>query len=154
PLVVHNNLAELQADGSLQLRGDLAEPAPYGRLDVHEGGKVYLQGREFDITSGTFVYQGTLDPQIQVVATTVVGQADGDVEVTVSANGNLHEPRLSLTSVPPYSEKELASLVATGRTDVTLDTSTVVLGQQAATLLAGRFTRTVARQLMSLGFDQ
>jgi translocation and assembly module TamA len=154
PLVVRNNVAELQADGSLQVRGDLAEPAPFGRLEMHEGGRVFLQGREFTITSGSFVYQGTMDPEIHVVATTVVSHPDGDVEVTVSANGNLREPRLSLTSVPPYSEKELASLIVTGRPDVTLDASTVVLGRHAAALLAGRFTRTVARQLMSLGFDQ
>jgi outer membrane protein insertion porin family len=154
PLVVRNNLAELQAGGSLQVRGDLAEPAPFGRLEAHPGGRVFLQGREFTITSGTFTYQGTFDPAMQIVATTVISQVDGDVEVTVGANGNLREPRLTLTSVPPYSEKELASLIVTGRPDVTLDASTVVLGRHAAALLAGRFTRTVARQLMSLGFDQ
>ncbi|HET8647210.1 MAG TPA: translocation/assembly module TamB domain-containing protein, partial [Vicinamibacteria bacterium] len=70
PLVVRNNLAELQAQGTLQVRGDLAEPAPFGRLEAHPGGKVFLQGREFHLTSGTFVYRGTMDPDIHIVATT------------------------------------------------------------------------------------
>lgn len=154
PLVVRNNLAELQAGGTLNVRGDLAEPAPFGRLEAHPGGKIFLQGREFNLVSGSFVYRGTMDPEIHIVATTVVGQTTGDIEVTVSASGHLREPRLTLTSVPPYSEKELASLIVTGRPDVTLDASTAVLGRHAASLLAGRFTRQVARQLMALGFDQ
>ena len=154
PLMVRNNLAELQADGSLTVRGDLETIAPFGRMELLEGGKVILQGREFAITSGTLVFQGTTDPEIHITATTVVPQTSGDIEVTVTASGQLEAPDLRLTSVPSYSEKELASLIVTGRPDVTLDSSTAVLGQEAATLLAGRFTRQISRQLLSLGFDQ
>lgn len=154
PLVVRNNLAELQAEGTLSLRGDLQDIAPFGRLEVHPGGKVLLQGREFTISSGTLVYQGTTDPEIHIVATTVIPQSEGDVEVTVAANGPLDDPRVTLSSSPPLSERELASLIVTGRPDVTLDTSTAILGRHAASLLAGRFTRQISRELMSLGFDQ
>jgi outer membrane protein insertion porin family len=154
PLMVRNNLVELQADGTLSIRGDLETIAPFGRMDLLEGGKVILQGREFSISSGTLVFKGTTDPEIHITATTVVNQTTGDIEVTVSASGQLESPQLTLTSVPSYSEKELASLIVTGRTDVTLDSSTAVLGEAAATLLAGRFTRQISRQLMALGFDQ
>ena len=53
PLLVRNNLAQIQAVGTLRLRGDMDEPAPFGRLEIRPNGKVFLQEREFTITSGT-----------------------------------------------------------------------------------------------------
>jgi hypothetical protein len=113
PLVVRNNLAELQADGGLQLRGDLAEPAPFGHKS--RGRQGVPQGREFTITSGSFVCRA-LDPEIHVVATTVSEPARRRRGGDGGASGAC-EPRLSLTSVPPYSERSWpASSSPGGRT--------------------------------------
>ena len=57
-------------------------------------------------------------------------------------------------STPSLSESEIASLIATGQRNATLGTGTVIVGEQAAALLAGRFTRQIARQLIDLGLDQ
>jgi hypothetical protein len=155
PLFVRNNLAELGVTGRLDVRGDLASPAPFGRLDVQEGGKVFLQTREFTVESGSLVYTGTLEPEIAIQAKTVITQpGDSDVEVTIKAEGPLMSPKLDLTSQPEYSEKEIASLVATGRRTVTLDNTAWVAGEQAATLLAGRLSRRFERGLAPLGFDE
>ena len=62
PLLVRNNLAELEAEGSVTLRGSAAELAPFGRFEIRPGGKAFLQGREFSIESGSLIYEGTTDP--------------------------------------------------------------------------------------------
>jgi hypothetical protein len=155
PFYVRNNLAELEATGAWRVRGDLDEPAPFGRLEINPGGKVFLQEREFTVTSGNLVYNGTKDPDLDVRAETVIPQVgEQDIEVTVAAQGSLDFPKLNLSSSPPRSEKELASLITTGRPDVGLNSGAWIVGEQAATLLTGRFTREISRNLRDLGFDQ
>ena len=155
PFYVRNNLAELDATGTWRVRGDLDEPAPFGRLEITPGGKVYLQEREFTVTSGSLVYNGTDDPDIEVRAETVIPRVDDqEIEVTVAAHGSLDFPQLTLSSSPSRSEKELASLITTGRPDVGLNSGAWIVGEQAATLLTGPFTREVSRSLRELGFDQ
>ena len=63
---IRNNLGELNVTGRLQLRGDVSDPAPYGRFEVGEGGKVFLQTREFVVERGALIYQGTLEPDIEL----------------------------------------------------------------------------------------
>jgi autotransporter translocation and assembly factor TamB len=149
PVLVRNNLAELEASGHLELRGDLSAPAPFGRLEIREGGKVFLQGRDFTITSGNLIYGGTLDPDLAIRAETLIKQIDADdVQVTVAVDGPLLAPEMKLTSDPSYSEREIVSLITTGRRNVALDSTAWVAGQQASMLLAGRVTRNLAKGLM------
>ncbi len=154
PFLVRNNLAKLEAEGSLTLRGDMNEPAPFGRFEIRSGGKVQIQGRDLTVESGHFIYSGSLDPEIAIRATTVIPQSDGDIEATIVAEGPLTDPRLTLTSDPPMSEREVASLIATGRADPSYSSGAWIVGEQAGGLLAGRFTRRVSRELQALGFDQ
>src|SRR4029079_6322485 len=76
PAVVHNNLAELQATGALWVRGDLDQVSPFGRLELLPGGTVFLQDREFTLTSGSLTYAGTLDPQVAVQAETTIHRTE------------------------------------------------------------------------------
>jgi outer membrane protein assembly factor BamA/autotransporter translocation and assembly factor TamB len=155
PVVVHNNLADLSVTGRMQARGDLATPAPFGRLEIEEGGVLYLQTRKFTIQTGSLSYAGTLDPEINIQAETAIREPGAEeVEITVAVNGPLSKPELKLTSDPSYSEREIASLIATGRRNVALDSSAWVAGEQTAALLAGRLTRNVAKGLMDLGLDE
>src|SRR5262249_20785749 len=90
-----------------------------------------------------------------VRAKTVISEPGaGDVEVTVAADGPLLSPSLELTSEPSYSQKELASLVATGRRNVTMDSAGWVAGEQAAALLAGRVTRGLSKGRAPRGRDE
>jgi outer membrane protein assembly factor BamA/autotransporter translocation and assembly factor TamB len=155
PISIRNNLAELSVTGHLRVRGDLEEPAPFGRLEIAEGGVVFLQTRKFTVSSGTLIYAGTRDPTIAVRAETVIRQPVGeDVAVTVAAEGPLLKPELILTSDPSYSQREIASLIVTGRRGVALDSSAWVTGEQTAALLAGRLTRGLTRELVDLGLDE
>jgi autotransporter translocation and assembly factor TamB len=122
---------------------------------IREGGKVFLQGREFTIDSGSLIYNGTLDPDLAIRAETLIKQIGSeDIQVTVAVNGPLLGPDLTLTSDPSYSEREIVSLIATGRRNVALDSSAWIAGGQATALLAGRVTRNVAKGLMELGIDE
>ena len=161
PVLVRNNLAQIEAVGSLWLRGDMDEPAPFGRLEIRPNGRVFLQEREFTITSGHLIYTGTTSPDISVRAETLIEDVEVargevvDVQVTLAAQGALDRPGIELSSTPPLSQTEIASLIATGQRSVALSggAGAGLVGQQAAALLAGRFTREVSRGLLDLGFD-
>jgi outer membrane protein insertion porin family len=155
PVLVRNSLAELEVTGSLTARGDMETPAPFGRLEFRPGGKVFMQGRDFKISGGSLEYKGTWDPELALVARRERVRPDGesrDYDITVSAQGPLESPRLQLTSDPSLSEREILSLIATGRREsAALDSGAWIVGGQAATLLSGRVTRGVAR---TLGLDE
>ena len=155
PFIVRNNLAEIEAEGGLSVRGDMANPAPYGRFDILSGGKVFLQTREFAVEDGYLTYNGTTDPDVNVRATTVIKDPAQDVQVTIVVSGAMPNVSLDLSSDPSLASSEIASLIATGRADVaSWSSSGWVVGEQASALLLGRFTRVVSKQLIDLGLDQ
>jgi outer membrane protein assembly factor BamA/autotransporter translocation and assembly factor TamB len=155
PFIVRNNLAQVEAEGGLSVRGDMAAPAPYGRFDLLPGGKIFIQTREFAVEEGYLTYNGTTDPDVNVRATTVIKDPAQDVQVTVMVSGTMPNVSLDLSSDPALSAQEIASLIATGRSDVaSWSSSGWIVGEQAGALLLGRFTRAVARQLIDLGIDQ
>ncbi len=155
PLIVRNNLAQIEAEGGLSVRGDMANPAPFGRFDILPGGKIFIQARELTVEDGTLTYTGTTEPDLNVRATTIIKSPAQDVEVTVVASGAMPLVTLDLSSNPSLSQQEIASLIATGRSDLTnVASGGWAVGEQAGTLLLSRFTRKVAKQLIDLGFDQ
>lgn len=165
PILVRNNLARLEARGRLTARGNLDRPAPYGRLEIVPGGRVFLQTREFVVESGDLAYSGDFDPQVSVTAGTRIeafqelgGDATGDkvqFDVTIEARGSLESPRLSFTSTPPASEPELISIIATGRTrNQALGQGSRIAAGQMAAFLAGRVTSDLSRTLEQFGLDQ
>ena len=154
PFIVRNNLAQVEAEGGLSVRGDMAAPAPYGRFDLLPGGKIYIQTREFAVEEGYLTYNGTTDPDVNVRATTVIKDPAQDVQVTVVVSGTMPNLSLDLSSDPSLSAQEIASLIATGRSGVALGSGGWIVGEQVGALLLGRFTPTVARQLRDLGIDQ
>jgi len=153
PFIVRNNLAEIEAEGGLSVRGDMANPAPYGRFDLLPGGKIFIQTREFAVEDGYLSYTGTTDPDVNVHATTVIKDPAQDVQVTVAVSGTMPNVSLDLSSDPALASSEIASLITTGRSDVA-GAGGWIVGEQASALLLGRFTRAVSRQLVDLGLDQ
>jgi outer membrane protein assembly factor BamA/autotransporter translocation and assembly factor TamB len=148
PVLVRNNLASVEAEGRLDFRGDMMEPAPFGRVDLVPGGKVYLQGRAFAVTGGGLEYSGSWDPSLDVAAEARIRADAADYEITVSAAGTLLEPRLAFSSDPPLEEREIVNVIAIGRREASeTDTGTWMAGGQAGALLAGRLTRGVAEKV-------
>ena len=158
PMIVRNNLAQLEATGSWSVRGDLDTPAPFGRLELVPGGKAVIQGREFTIDSGSLTYNGTTQPEISVRATTEIRNVKvrdriDDVQVTVAVGGTLDLPTVNISSDQGLTQEELVSLIATGNTGTSLSSGGRIVGQQAAALFAERFTHEIAHGLLDLGFD-
>jgi outer membrane protein assembly complex protein YaeT len=163
PVLIRNNLAQLDATGSLNVLGDLESPAPVGRLDLRAGGQVFLQQREFTIESGRLTYDGTWDPDISLRAKAVLRGVDlgdvygrQDVEVQVSVAGPLAQPRMTFTSDPGgYSESEIVTMIVTNRArSQALSSGAWVAGEQTALLLTGRLTRGLTSELQGLGLDE
>ena len=152
PVLVRNDLARLEATGELRIRGDLEEPAPYGRLQVRPGGRLFVQGRELAVVSGSLAYSGTFDPSVALTAETQIADGFTTYDIRVSAGGTLGSPTVSLSSQPALSESQIVSLVATGRVSSRpVDAGAWLLGGQAATLFAGRVTKGLAA---TFGLDE
>lgn len=162
PVLIRNNLAQLDATGSLNMLGDLETPAPVGRLDLRAGGRVFLQQREFTIESGRLTYDGTWDPEVSLRAKAVLRGVDlgvygrQDVEVQVQISGPLAQPRMTFSSDPGgYSEAEIVTMIVTNRArSRALSSGAWVAGEQTALFLTGRLTRGLTSELRGLGLDE
>jgi outer membrane protein insertion porin family len=158
PLAVQSNFGRLEATGRVTARGDLQEPAPFGRLDLRRGGRIDLQGRELTVTGGALTYSGSWNAELSLNGETVVPNVEfndrsiRDVRVTASLQGSMEQPSLVLSSDPPLSRQEIVSAIATGGLRSSLvDSSAWLLGGQAATLVSGQLTRRVAQ---TFGLDE
>ena len=161
PVHVVNNQVELEVGGFVSLRGSMETPAPFGRMDIQEGGRVYWQGREFRTRNGSLSYEGSWDPTLSLSAEASIPWQEGgstvqDVRVTVEAKGALNAPSLTFSSQPYHSQMEILNLITTGeiRRDVRLSTGGWVVGEQAAALLAGHLSRKASRSLSKIGVDE
>jgi outer membrane protein insertion porin family len=149
PVMVRNNLADLGITGSLTFRGDMEAPAPFGRLEVSPGGRVYVQGRDFPVESGSFVYDGDWNPTVSLKAKRALSDSDtlDTYEVRLEAEGPLESVQPTLHA-DGLSDAEAFSLVATGHAKSgALSAGARVAGEGAASLVVGRLSR-------SLGLDE
>jgi outer membrane protein assembly complex protein YaeT len=162
PVIVNNNLAHLEVTGDLAIRGDLETPAPFGRVEI-ESGSLYLQGRDFRVSSGRLTYGGDWNPIVALSAETRIqdaaatsGQASRYL-VTLRADGPLLTVKPSLggqavsasdepLSEPPLSQAEVVSLIATGTRSQSANVGRF-MGEQAAAMLAGRVSSGVLKGL-------
>lgn len=171
PVVVRNNLADVRVGGRLHARGDLETPAPFGRLDVVPGGTARLGANDFIVERGSLSYAGTWNAAVDLNAASAkrIGDrkdayrtadarakaATESYDVTVAASGTLDEPRLTLQSTPPLDERQLMSLLLTGRSDADIARQGgLAAGEQTAALLTGRLARGLSEGLQPLGIDQ
>lgn len=142
PVLIRNRLAQLDVDGNLQFRGDLETPAPFGRLDIATGGKIYLGGRPFAVETGRLSYGGDWDPEVNLRAARRV-RDDGDLtehDVELLAEGPMSTVQPVLRS-EGLSDSQVISLVATGRASGGgSGIGAKVVGQQAALLALGEIS--------------
>jgi outer membrane protein assembly factor BamA len=158
PIRVRNNVASLETQGSLTIRGDAQDPAPFGRFELVQGGSVFLQGQEFRITTGGLTFNGTFDPTVQVQvqrtirdANSALGKTNQEYLVTVGVEGSLYSPRLNLSADPAeLSENQILGLITSGESAGSAKASWVA-GAQAASLLAGNVGGSVSKGLAAFG---
>jgi translocation and assembly module TamB len=111
-LRVRNNLARLDGDIDLSLRGTLARPALFGRVDVAAGGELVFSGNEYRVERGqlTFVNPYRVEPVIDLVASTDLREYD----VTLNVSGTLERLSTQFSSDPPLADLEILTLLTGG----------------------------------------
>jgi outer membrane protein assembly factor BamA len=129
----------------MKLRGSLAEPVLFGSLDMVDDGRLTLMGRTFRLTEARVVFPGAGDPAVQLIGETRVG----DYAITLRTQGPVTGLEATYSSDPPLSQRDLQSLLVTGRTsDVAStkgdDDEQFVLGTASSDLLG------VAGQMVGL----
>ena len=112
PIIIENSAGRLDLVPSMKLQGTLAEPALFGTLDMVDNGRLTLLGRTFRLSEGRVVFAGAGDPAVQLIGETRVG----DYDVTLRTQGPVTDLQATYTSDPPLSQRDLQSLLVTGRT--------------------------------------
>ena len=106
-------VARLSGDADLRLRGSVARPTVLGRADILEGDATF-NGIKFRLERGdiTFANPVTIEPQVNLQATTHVRNYDLDVTVT----GTPDRLTVNYRSEPPLPKSDIIALLALGRT--------------------------------------
>jgi TamB, inner membrane protein subunit of TAM complex len=158
---IDNNLARLNANADLFLRGTYDRPTWFGRAEV-ERGEVLLLGRRYRVTRGTIdlINPTKFEPLFDAELETNVRVPGQTYRVTVSAAGTAAGERLGLSfaSDPPLPASDVLALLfsdirrGTGPEDVELrarqnpqQNTTDILTTRATQLLASPVSSEVGR---------
>lgn len=113
PIEVEGTDVEVTADADLRAAITDAGLRIAGSVEVQTGQAVVI-GKRFVIDRGRIYYTGAEepgDPRLDVV----VRHESPYATVTVTVGGTAQRPTTHLSSNPPYSEAQIAELIATGR---------------------------------------
>lgn len=109
---VNNNLATVNLNSDLLLRGSLQEPSLIGWINAKEGW-IYFRGSKFEIMRALIQFNdpSSIRPYLNVSARTNVSQYN----INLNLNGYIDQFNLILSSNPPLSESELLNLLVLGQ---------------------------------------
>lgn len=112
-LRVRNNLANLRGSADLFLRGTLARPVVFGRVEMDRGGTVVYADNEYKVERAilSFANPYRIEPVLDLVAKTEVSS----YQVTLNLSGPFDRLRATFASDPPIADLEVLSLLATGQ---------------------------------------
>ncbi len=112
PLSIDNNLARVDAYADLRLTGTTDRPSLLGRVELEEGGRVYIGDRIFTVSRATvsFTKENAIEPTLDLQAQTRIAE----YTVTVHAQGGLKDLKAVFSSDPPATEEQIYALLLTG----------------------------------------
>lgn len=112
-LRVRNNLADLRGSADLSLRGTLAQPALFGRVEAERGGKLVYSGTDYSVERARLTFSNPLriEPVVDLEARAKVEE----YEVTMSLSGTFDRLSASFTSDPPLPSLDVLGLLAVGQ---------------------------------------
>ncbi len=112
-LRVRNNVADLRGAIDLTVRGNLARPVVFGRVELAANGKLTYAGNEYKIERGllTFSNPYKIDPLIDLVAKTEVQS----YEITLMLSGTAERLDAHFSSNANLADLEILALLATGQ---------------------------------------
>lgn len=157
---VRNNLADLEGQANLVMRGNVAEPILYGEIDLEDGGELIYNSLDYEIQRGRILFANpyAFNPEVDLVATTRVR----DFDVNLAVDGTLDRLETRFTSEPPLPALEVFRLLATGDTLETssfeprlTERSVEDPSTSAATFLYGQAASVIGDRVNRLfGFDK
>ncbi len=113
PLLVDNNLADLEVSPDLTILGTAASPLLTGRAQV-DSGSIHFQRAEFEVKKGVidFVNPYKIEPTIDI---------EGETEIrgwtiTLAVSGTPENLEFKFSSNPPEQHVDILSLIAFGKT--------------------------------------
>ena len=111
-LSVRNNVADLDGDIDLAVRGTAARPVVFGSVEVEEGGRLVYSGNEYVVQRAvlTFANPFRIEPVIDLVATTELREYD----VTLTLAGTLDQLSATVVSDPPLADLDVLALLTSG----------------------------------------
>ena len=117
PLVIRNNMADLELEADLRVGGTLAFPVLSGRVENVGVGEVVFGERPYTVETARVEFLGkeTVSPDVDIVAHTRLSHRAQDLDVRLRIWGTAPELAYDLTSTPPRSREELSLLVLTGK---------------------------------------
>jgi translocation and assembly module TamB len=124
--------AELKA--SLKVRGTVANPSVAGPISLVKG-DLALLGQTFTISRSNIIFDGSLDPTLDVEATT----QRGELTAIVTISGRPSKPSVKLSSQPPYPEDEVLARLLFNRGAGQLSALEALQLAQSAAQLTGLF---------------
>lgn len=109
---VNNNIARAQLKVDTSLRGTVASPVLFGRIES-ESGTVYFRNNEFRIVKAIadFSDPRRMNPAMEIIAETAIK----GYNVRLNLEGQIDHFNLSLLSDPPLEEMDILSLLTVGR---------------------------------------
>ncbi len=111
-LRIRNNIADLEGDLDLRVRGQPQAPRVYGEILLRSGGRLDYGGDQYVLERGRLIFDRPTsnEPRLDVSATT----RRLDYVVTLSLTGTRDRLQAHLTSDPPLPELDVWSLLASG----------------------------------------
>ncbi|HEX9944451.1 MAG TPA: translocation/assembly module TamB domain-containing protein [Thermoanaerobaculia bacterium] len=112
-LRVRNNVANLQGDVALNVRGTLARPVVFGDVNIDPGGTLVFSDNEYELQRGTLTFSNPnrIDPALDLVATTEIQRFN----ISVHIGGTLERPDVNFSSDANLADLEIVSLIASGQ---------------------------------------
>ena len=145
---------DVEFGGAMKLGGTAVAPRTEGGLELRRG-SISLAGRSLDFTEGRISFNGgsITDPALHLVASS----NSGNVIATLAIDGTAHEPKITLSSVPPLPQDEvLAHLLfgsGVGKLGA-LEVASIAAGLATLTGTGGGFGDPLGKVRQGLGLDR
>ncbi len=152
-IIIDNNIAESEVSADMILRGTLASPTVFGRIESRRG-KVYFRNNEFDISKANvdFIDEYRINPFFDISAETSLK----GYKIRLSVTGRLDQFNMAISSSPHLDEMDILSLLTVGEVRSKLKGMESDIGTSAATsFLTGMFKEAVEDRVRGItGLDR
>lgn len=126
-LVIDNNYGRMEAGADLRLQGTVARPGATGRVDLREGGEIFVLGGLYRLnaSSVSFTNPAAIEPDLNISAIT----RSAGHEDTVTLSGTLDRLSTDVTSTDPDAHRNVLDVLLGGNSLSREDALALVSGE-------------------------